>query len=204
MAEEKLRCRKCGRIVRYRAKDLVEPVVSCQGCGSSNSVEAKAVAKFLKTTPRKLRRVADLIRGKTVKDALAILKFTPLRAARTLAKVVKAASSNAESAYRMDPENLRVTTAMVDQGPVMKRWMPRAMGRASMLRKRTSHVTIWVREGVEEAGSARPAAVSKRKQSDRADASDSKKVVEKAEGKKQAQKATRHKTREKVTSKEEK
>lgn len=108
--------------------------------------EAKAVAKYIRTAPRKLRLVIDLVRGKDVKEALTILKFTPQRAARVLEKVLYSARANAEDKYKIDGDDLFVYKAFVDQGPTMKRWIPRAQGRASAIHKRTSHVTFVVKE----------------------------------------------------------
>ncbi|SFG94992.1 large subunit ribosomal protein L22 [Desulfotomaculum arcticum] len=108
--------------------------------------EAKAVARFIRISPRKVRLVVDLIRGKDVKEALAILKYTPQRASVPVAKVVKSAAANAEHNYDMDSENLVVAACYVDQGPTIKRWQPRAMGRADVLRHRTSHITVIVQE----------------------------------------------------------
>ncbi|WP_027365227.1 50S ribosomal protein L22 [Desulfotruncus alcoholivorax] len=108
--------------------------------------EAKAVARFIRISPRKVRLVVDLIRGKDVKEALAILKYSPQRASVPVAKVVKSAVANAEHNYDMDSDNLVVAACYVDQGPTIKRWQPRAMGRADVLRHRTSHITVIVKE----------------------------------------------------------
>ncbi|MDA8235093.1 MAG: 50S ribosomal protein L22 [Clostridia bacterium] len=109
-------------------------------------MEAKAVAKYIRISPRKVRHVVDLVRGKKVSDALAILKFTPKVAAEAVEKVVKSAVANAEHNYEMDVDSLYVAQIFVDQGPTMKRFKPRAMGRADQIRKRTSHITVVVSE----------------------------------------------------------
>ncbi|NLW25460.1 MAG: 50S ribosomal protein L22 [Clostridia bacterium] len=109
-------------------------------------MEARAVAKYIRISPRKARQVIDLIRGKDVKDAFAILKFTPNKGADLIAKVLKSAVSNAEHNYEMDVDSLYVSKAYVDQGPTLKRFKPRAYGRADMIRKRTSHITVVVSE----------------------------------------------------------
>ncbi|MHB8171526.1 MAG: 50S ribosomal protein L22 [Thermincolia bacterium] len=109
-------------------------------------MEAKAVAKYIRISPRKVRYVVDLVRGKKVSDALAILKFTPKVAAEAVEKVVKSAIANAEHNYEMDVDSLYVDQIFVDQGPTMKRFKPRAMGRADQIRKRTSHITVVVSE----------------------------------------------------------
>ncbi len=108
--------------------------------------EARAVAKYIRIAPRKVRQVVDLIRGKKVKEALAILKFTPKRASAAIEKVVKSAVANAEHNLEMDKDALFIAEAYVDQGPTLKRYNPRAMGRADLMRRRTSHITVVVRE----------------------------------------------------------
>ncbi len=113
---------------------------------ATDSREVRAVAKYVRTAPRKLRLVIDIVRGKEVKDALTILKFTPQRAARVLEKVLNSAVANAENNFRMDKDNLYVYRAYIDPGPTMKRWIPRAQGRASAIHKRTSHITFVVKE----------------------------------------------------------
>lgn len=108
--------------------------------------EARAVARFVKMAPRKLRLVMEVIRGKGVHDAINILRFTPKRAARTIEKVLKSALANAENNFRMSGDDLFVAAGFVDGGPTMKRFTPRAMGRASKIHKRSSHITIVVQE----------------------------------------------------------
>jgi len=106
-----------------------------------------AKARYVRTSPRKARLVIDAIRGKEVKEALAILKFTPNYAARLIEKVVASAAANAENNHHMDGENLRVAQAMVDGGPnVMKRLRYAPMGRGYRIVKRMSHITIGVEE----------------------------------------------------------
>ena len=109
-------------------------------------MEAKAVAKFVRIAPRKVRVVMDLVRGKTVAAASAILKFTPKAVADVVEKVLRSAVANAENNFEMDMEKLYVKTAFVDQGPTMKRIHPRSRGQAFKILKRTSHVTIVVDE----------------------------------------------------------
>ena len=110
------------------------------------SLEAKAVAKFIRIPPRKARQVIDLIRGKSVGEAYAILKFTPNKGAAIVENVLKSAVANAEHNYDMNVDNVYVSQAFVDQGPSLKRVKPRAMGRADGIRKRTSHITVMVSE----------------------------------------------------------
>jgi large subunit ribosomal protein L22 len=109
-------------------------------------LEAKAVAKYVRISPDKIRQVVDLIRGKKIKEALAILRFTPKRASEAVEKAVKSAVANAEHNFEMNGEELYVTRVFVDQGPTWKRFMPRARGRADMARKKTSHITVVVSE----------------------------------------------------------
>ena len=112
-------------------------------------MEAKAVARYVRIAPDKVRQVVDLIRGKKVDEALAILRFTPRRAAHVVAKVVKSAAANAEHNHDMLRDELVISRAYVDQGPTLKRWIPRAYGRANIRRRRTSHITIVVSDGKE-------------------------------------------------------
>jgi len=109
-------------------------------------MEAKAVAKFIRVSPRKTRLVAENIKGKGVEDALNILRFTPKKSAKILSKVLYSAISNAEQMPGVDVDSLIVDTVMVNEGPTWKRIQPRAMGRAYRIRKRTSHITIVVKE----------------------------------------------------------
>ncbi|MBO6304668.1 MAG: 50S ribosomal protein L22 [Selenomonadaceae bacterium] len=109
-------------------------------------MEAKAVAKYVRIAPRKVRVVIDLIRGKKVDEAFAILKFTPKAGAEVLTKVLKSAVANAENNFDMDSDLLYVKTAFVDGGPTLKRVHPRSRGQAFKILKRTSHITIIVDE----------------------------------------------------------
>lgn len=109
-------------------------------------MQAKAVANTVRIAPRKARLVVDLIRGKQVGEAVAILKLTPKAASPIIEKVLKSAIANAEHNYEMDINSLVVEQAYVNEGPTLKRFRPRAMGRASQINKRTSHITIVVSE----------------------------------------------------------
>ena len=109
-------------------------------------MQAKAVARTVRIAPRKARLVVDLIRGKQVGEAVAILNLTPKAASPIVEKVLKSALANAEHNYEMDVNNLVVAQAFVEEGPTLKRFRPRAMGRASQINKRTSHITIVVSE----------------------------------------------------------
>lgn len=115
---------------------------------------ARATAKHVRVTPMKARRVVDLVRGKRVEDALDILRFAPQAASEPVAKVVASAAANAENNLGLNPATLVISTAYVDEGATMKRFQPRAQGRAFRIRKRTSHITIEV-ESVPSAAPAR-------------------------------------------------
>ena len=107
-------------------------------------MESKAVLKFVRLSPQKGRLVADQIRGLKVDQALNLLKFSNLKAASLIRKVLESAIANAENNLGADVDELKVQQIMVDQGPVMKRISPRAKGRADRILKRTSHITIRV------------------------------------------------------------
>ncbi|GAB7023641.1 50S ribosomal protein L22 [Salidesulfovibrio brasiliensis] len=109
-------------------------------------MEAKAVAKFIRVSPRKTRIVAETVKGKPVEDALNILRFTPKKPARILSKVLYSAIANAEQKPGVDVDALVIDKIIVNEGPTWKRIQPRAMGRAYRIRKRTSHITIVVKE----------------------------------------------------------
>ena len=108
--------------------------------------QAKAIAKTVRIAPRKVRLVVDLIRGKQIGEAVAILRHTPKAASPVVEKVLKSAVANAEHNYELDINNLVVSEVFVDEGPTLKRFRPRAQGRASAINKRTSHITIVVSE----------------------------------------------------------
>ncbi|MDO9557411.1 MAG: 50S ribosomal protein L22 [Coriobacteriia bacterium] len=109
-------------------------------------MEAKATARYVRVSARKARLVIDLVRGKSVAEAEAILKFTPRAAAEIVGKVVHSAAANAEKNLKIKPETLYVSEAYVNEGPTLKRMRPRAMGRASRINKRTSHITVVVKQ----------------------------------------------------------
>jgi len=105
---------------------------------------AFAVARFVRVTAQKSRRVGDLIRGESVDNALAILQFAPQAVAQNFYKLVDSAAANAESTEGLDRSQLVVTVVHVDEGPTMKRWRPRAKGAANRILKRSSHLTVVV------------------------------------------------------------
>lgn len=109
-------------------------------------MEARAIAKYIRLSPLKVRRVAQMIRGQGVRDAQTMLRFTPTRAARVVEKVLKSAVANAENNYDLDRDDLVVARAFVDKGPSTKRVQPRARGRADVITKRSSHITVVVGE----------------------------------------------------------
>ena len=109
----------------------------------------RAVAKYVRIAPRKARLVADEVRGKSYLEARSLLQFTNKRAAKIVGDILKSAAANAEHNTDADAEDLRVKTIKVDEGPTIKRYRARAMGRATMIRKRTSHITVEL-EGPEE------------------------------------------------------
>ena len=106
-------------------------------------VQAKAVLRTVRIAPRKVRLVVDLVRGKKVGEAIAILKHTPKAASLVVEKLIMSAIANAEHNYEMDPNNLVISQAYVDEGPTLKRFRPRAQGRASAINKRTSHIQLY-------------------------------------------------------------
>ena len=105
-----------------------------------------AKLKHLRIAPRKVRLVADLIRGKTVEEAQTILNFTVKKAAMPILKLLKSAIANAKNNFQLDPVNLYIQKILVDEGQKLKRWMPRARGIASEIQKKTSHITIVLEE----------------------------------------------------------
>ena len=113
-------------------------------------MEAKATLRYIRISPRKVGILCDLIRGKSVAQASAILALTPKAAAEPLAKLVKSAAANAENNHGMDPEKLYVAETYATPGPIIRRFMPRAQGRAYRINKRASHVTVVVGERCEK------------------------------------------------------
>jgi large subunit ribosomal protein L22 len=108
------------------------------------STQVKAVARYVRMSPRKVRRVLDQIRGRSYRDALIMLEFMPYRSCEPIIKVLRSAVANAEHNNGLDPANLFVSEAFADAGPTLKRFRPRAQGRAYQIRKPTCHITIAV------------------------------------------------------------
>jgi large subunit ribosomal protein L22 len=117
---------------------------SATTAGAAEDLRARASARYVRMTPMKVRRVVDLIRGMEAREALSVLQFAPQAASEPVAKVLASAVANAEHNLQLDPESLIVSVAYVDEGPTLKRFRPRAQGRAYRIRKRTSHITIEV------------------------------------------------------------
>ncbi|HZN17708.1 MAG TPA: 50S ribosomal protein L22 [Micromonosporaceae bacterium] len=122
----------------------------------SDAPGARAVAKYVRVSPTKARRVVNLVRGLPAKEALTVLQFAPQAASEPVYKVLASAIANAENNERLDPDSLLVSDAFVDEGPTLKRFRPRAQGRAYRIRKRTCHITIAV-ESVQASAKAVPA-----------------------------------------------
>ena len=127
------------------------------------AVHVRAQAKYVRSAPRKARLVMDHIRGKRVADARAILRHTPRAAAADISKLLESAVANAENNFELDPDDLKIGRAYVDEGPTIKRYRPRALGRATPIHKRTSHMTISLTEA-EPAGIGAGAAKSRRRE----------------------------------------
>ncbi|MEE8174858.1 MAG: 50S ribosomal protein L22 [Dehalococcoidia bacterium] len=109
-------------------------------------MEVRATAKHIGISPRKVRLVLDNLRGRKVDEALAILRFMPTPSARTVAKVVKSAAANAENNFQMSPSELRIVNIFANEGRTLKRFRPRSRGRVSPILKRSSHITVVVKE----------------------------------------------------------
>jgi large subunit ribosomal protein L22 len=161
---------------------------------------AFASARYVRITPLKARRVVDLVRGVPVDQALATLEFAPQAAAETVHKVLRSAVANAQTTEGLDTHDLVVSVAHVDEGPTMKRWRPRAQGRATRINKRTSHITLAVEPASAPAPEAKPAKKATKKAAKKAA---KKAPAEKAAAKKApAKKAPAKKTTTKKTAPE--
>src|SRR5262245_13212500 len=114
-------------------------------------MEASATVRHVRMSPRKVRIVANMIRGKRVDQALGMLALLPKKSARIINQLVHSAAANADdlSKGKADVDSLVIKTIQVDNGPIVKRWMPRAMGRANRIQRRTSHITVVVFDGAE-------------------------------------------------------
>lgn len=112
-------------------------------------MEVKAVTRHVRISPLKVRLVMDVVRGKPVDEALSMLRYMPQKAAREVARTIKSAAANAEHNFDLDPDDLVIKRIYADQGPVLKRIMPRARGMANRIRKPTTHITVIVDDGSE-------------------------------------------------------
>ena len=124
--------------------------------------QALAQVRYLRMTPMKCRRVVDIVRGMPVQEALDILRFQPQAASEPIGKVLASAVANAENNKQLDPRTLFVSQAYVDEGPTLKRFRPRAQGRAYRIRKRTSHITVVVQARPESGAAAANNATKKK------------------------------------------
>jgi large subunit ribosomal protein L22 len=115
-----------------------------------NSVETRAIARYIRMSPYKVRRVLDQIRGLSYREALIILEFMPYKACEPILKVLRSAVANAEHNNGLDPKTLLISQAYADGGPGLRRYRPRAQGRAYQIRKPTCHITVAVAPAVEE------------------------------------------------------
>ncbi len=109
-------------------------------------MEVKAIAKFVRVSPTKVRKVAKAVKGKPAEDALNLLGYMPQRSAKILATVIRSAVANADQKPDIDVDSLSISNIIVNQGPSLKRFRPRAMGRATKILKRTSHITVFLVE----------------------------------------------------------
>lgn len=113
-------------------------------------MEARAVERFIRISSRKIRYVVDLIKNKSVEEAVGILSLTPKRAAVAVRKAIQSAAANATKNHDMNEDDLYISKIFINEGPTLKRFKPRARGRAARIRKRTSHIIVYVTDGKEE------------------------------------------------------
>ena len=113
-------------------------------------MEAKAVEKYIRMSPRKIRYVVDMIKLRKIEDAVDILSLTPKKAAVIVKKAIQSAVANATENHKMKEEDLFISKILVNEGPTLKRFRPRARGRSTRIRKRTSHLSVYVSNGKEE------------------------------------------------------
>ncbi len=109
-------------------------------------MQAKAVIRNVRISPRKARVIANLVRGRQIGEAMAILRYAPKKASKIIEKLLFSAISNAEQSGQVDVDGLIVKNCIVDGGPLIKRWMPRSMGRANRIQHRTSHISVFISE----------------------------------------------------------
>jgi len=110
-------------------------------------LEAKAVERYIRISPRKIRYIVDMVKSKPIEDVIDILSLTPKKAAAIVKKAVESAVANATENHEMKEEDLFISKMVVNEGPVLKRFKPRARGRATRIRKRTAHLSVYVSDG---------------------------------------------------------
>jgi large subunit ribosomal protein L22 len=162
---------------------------------------AVAKARFVRVSASKARRVIDLVRGKSVTEALDILRWAPQQASLPVAKVIASAAANAENNNGLDPSTLVVATVYADEGPTAKRIKPRAQGRAYRIRRRTSHITVVVESRPVKGGGSAQSAGAARARRAQASKAASEKATAKATEKAPAKKAPAAKATEKAAAK---
>ena len=113
-------------------------------------MEARAVEKYIRMSPRKIRYIVDMIKSKPIDDAIDILSLTPKTAAIVVKKAIKSAVTNATENHKMKEQDLFISRILVDEGPTLKRFKPRARGRANQIKKRTAHISVFVSDGKEK------------------------------------------------------
>jgi large subunit ribosomal protein L22 len=150
---------------------------------TTERAEVRAQAKYVRTSARKARIVLDHIRGRTVPEARTVLAFTPRAVASEIDKVLRSAVANAEANHSLIGDELVVTAAYADEGPTMKRWRPRARGRAARIMKRTCHITVVLAERERLAGGRRRRAGAAAEEAPERAAPEGEKTTESAEGK---------------------
>lgn len=152
-AEKKPAAAKAGKKIAAQgeaAKKVPAKRESAEKAVPEEAVMVRATARYVRSSPRKARLVVDHIRGDKIEDARVKLRFIARHVARDVAKVLESAVANAEHNHELDVDDLRVAIAYVDEGPTLKRWRPRARGRATQILKRTSHITVVVSNGTAE------------------------------------------------------
>jgi large subunit ribosomal protein L22 len=125
--------------------------------------EGRALARYLRISPQKVRRAADLVRGQQLLEARRRLAFTPIRGAQVLSKVLESAVANATHNFDLPEDRLYIYRVFVDEGMTIKRWIPRAYGRANRIRRRTSHITVVVRAKLDDTPAAAAATRARRR-----------------------------------------
>lgn len=164
-------------------------------------MEVRAQLRYLRKSPRKVRLVVDLVRGLPVKNAIAQLRVSKKGSARSVKKLIESAVANAENNFKMNRDGLFVKTIMVDKGPTLKRWRPRAFGRAGAIRKRTSHITVILAEDEALKKAAKPVKSVEAKKSDAPKKKTSQKAAKDAPKASDAKKAEAKKEKPKATKK---